>query len=282
MSTKITVTSAWSRARTPEEDRCKRAPRAAELRSAPSTVRSTVCDADCTRAAVTDGKRGGGEGTSKLTRGLARVPPRALRSRRSKSLPTSLCSSPLCSRLSMDETDWFATDPMETDPVLRLKPLCALSASSSTLPGVRAVRLRGPHSCEKDMTLEVRLDAETPRPLSEPLSPMIARRSGPRSLRASVSRFSTPNPPRPANAAPFRPPPCRASNRLPTPPATRRAAIFPSCSRDHWSSNTSLATGGGMIEHASILCACMAFSDFALSMVMSMTPFAVTPTSVAT
>ena len=37
-----------------------------------------------------------------------------------------------------------------------------------------------------------------------------------------------------------------------------------------------------MIEHANILCACMAFVDFSLSMVMSMTPFAVTPMSVAT
>ena len=37
-----------------------------------------------------------------------------------------------------------------------------------------------------------------------------------------------------------------------------------------------------MIEHASILCAWMAFSDFSWSIFMRMTPFAATPNSVAT
>ena len=176
----------------------------------------------------------------------------------------------------MDDTDAFASEPIDTDPVCRLSPLCALCVSSSALPGPRAPRLRDPHSCEKDTTLEVRLDPPAPRiPESELSSPMIARRSGPRSLSANVSRLFVPK-------RSFAPPLCTTRKRLRTPPATARAAIFPSCSLDHWSSNTSLATGGGMIEHASILCAWMAFSDFSWSIFMRMTPFAATPNSVAT
>ena len=155
MSTKITVTSAWSRARTPEEDRLSKEPRDAELRSCPSTSRSTVCAADFTRA---EDRTCNGGGASKLTRALfAREPP-VFRERRSKTLATSepLASASLCClpRLSIDDTDAFASEPIDTDPVCRLSPLCALCVSSSALPGPRAPRLRDPHSCEKDTTLE--------------------------------------------------------------------------------------------------------------------------------
>ena len=186
--------------------------------------------------------------------------------------------------MSREETEAFASEPIDTEsPTPRLSPLCALCVSSSALPGPRAPSwLLGPHSCEKDTTLDVRLDARR-LPLSEWSSPMIARSSGPKSLRARVSRLAAfSNPRRSANAAPCTLPLCSAPKRLLTPRETARAAIFPSCSRDHWSSNTSLATGGGMIEHASILCAWMAFADFSWSMVMRMTPLAVTPIRVAT
>lgn len=46
-------------------------------------------------------------------------------------------------------------------------------------------------------------------------------------------------------------------------------ASCPFRSRFHCTSNNSIATGGGIMEHASILCACIALSTFFFSMCMS-------------
>ena len=58
-------------------------------------------------------------------------------------------------------------------------------------------------------------------------------------------------------------------------------ALLPSLSRFHCISNTSFATGGGMMAHASILWACTALSVLFRSRYIRRHAFKVTPTLVA-
>jgi hypothetical protein len=57
--------------------------------------------------------------------------------------------------------------------------------------------------------------------------------------------------------------------------------FFPSLSRFHCTSNTSFATGGGMIAHANALCASIAFVLFDMHRCISTHALSVTPITVA-